>query len=72
MSLTPEQRDQALANALLVMWRILSSMRMALMPMEKLVRVQWTILAMPPEIRDTIRKEAEKHMKIKNDSPGKF
>lgn len=72
MTLSHETRDQSLANALLTMWRILSSMRMALMPMEKLIRVAWVIQALPPELRDTIRKEAEKRALVKDDNPGKF
>ncbi len=72
MTLSHETRDQSLANAILTMWRILSSMRMALMPMEKLIRVAWVIQALPPELRDTIRKEAEKRALVKDDNPGKF
>jgi hypothetical protein len=72
VTLSHETRDQSLANALLTMWRILSSMRMALMPMEKLIRVAWVIQALPPELRDTIRKEAEKRALVKDDNPGKF
>jgi hypothetical protein len=72
MTLTPEQRDQAIASTLLTLWRIISSMRMAIMPMEKLIRVEWAIRMMPPEIRDTIRKEVDIRMKMKNTSPGNF
>jgi hypothetical protein len=72
VTLSHETRDQSLANAILTMWRILSSMRMALMPMEKLIRVAWVIQALPPELRDTIRKEAEKRALVKDDNPGKF